>query len=60
MNTVSIHWMNVWFQYKKHQPEFLDLIDNKETEDKTLISETRNEIKKSKNYINTWNVYLQI
>ena len=45
--------MNVWFQYKKHQPEFLDLIDNKETEDKTLISETRNEIKKSKNYIST-------
>ena len=36
----------------------IDLMDNKEIEDKTIILETRNEVKKRyRNYISTWIVY---
>ena len=44
MNTVSIHLMNIWFKLKEIGPDFLDLMDNKETKDKTVILKTRNKI----------------
>ena len=45
------YYINLWNEClvqlkKKYEPQFMELIDNKEVHDKTVISETRNEVKK--------------